>query len=520
MIKVNTFIIVVFFSAASVANNIYPHRPFKDNLRIMSFSNIMGKVYPSYYIPETDLYSKDGINANNIIGANKISQDYAESNHGDGVYGGMISLHKLIELKRREVFHKNNLLFDIGGSLVPPLNSDKRLIKDITSMHIDMSVDAMTIGSELMIGKVHVENIASEYASTNVSILSTNIKDSGEFLFNPYKEFFRLGHKIVVIGVSSIYENNNKGTSGFSSKSNLTNLTRMVDYFKDDNFLVIILSANTIEYNTSMAEEVPGINIILGGTDKIPLPHPLYVKNDLGVVILINAGGDGNHLSIMDLDLSTKDINNFRYSLIPVNSDFIDQTIYDYTLHNSVRDAKPANIIKTNIDLATGNFFPKSFDLQIMSALKSSTGADIIIGSPSLTNVSVKAGSYITKDHLNRYFFNTNHRLVETHITGNEIHSLLNNYFNKTLFLKPHYRLIRTMGISYTIDKINDRFSITIQSINGNVFKRDKKYKLSGWGDITKEDTSNEFIEIYLSRVFEDFKIKDIKFKDIIILNN
>jgi hypothetical protein len=371
-----------------------------------------------------------------------------------------------------------------------------------------------------MMGKEHIEKIANEYASSNISIISTNIKDSGEFLFNPYKEYLRLGHKIVVIGVSSVQLENDKSDVDFTAKSNLDNLARMVDYFKDDNFLVIVLSANTIEYNILMAKQVPGINIILGGSDKIPLPHPLYIKNDLGVVILISAGGDGNHLSVIDLDLSTKDINNFRYSLISVNSDFIDQTIYDYTLHNSVREENPQNIIKTEIDLATGNYHPKGFDLQIMTALKKSTSADIIIGSPPLTNISIKSGSYITEDDLNRYFFNTNHRLIETHITGSEIQLLLNNYFNKILFLKPHYRLIRTMGIGYTIENIDSNISITIQTINGNAFKPEKKYKLSGWGDVHREDTSNVFIEKHLIEVLQNFKIKYIKFKDKIILNN
>jgi len=66
------------------------------------------------------------------------------------------------------------------------------------------------------------------------------------------------------------------------------------------------------------------INIIIGGADKVPLPHPIYVSNDEGVVLITSSGGAGNYLSVLDLDMSTKIIDNFKYSILPVNSEKID----------------------------------------------------------------------------------------------------------------------------------------------------------------------------------------------------
>lgn len=493
------------------------HKPFNNNLRIMSFSNIMGKIHPSYYVPETDLYSENGINNGFVVGSKKIILDYASDRTKEDMYGGMMSIHKLIELKRREVEHENNLLIDVGGSLVPPLNSNESIISDITSMHIDMSVDVMSIGYELLMGKKHIEDIASNYATSRVSILSTNLSEGDEYLFNPYKEYKFHDHNVVVFGVSATFINDEDSPIAVTPK--FANLKKMVDFFKKDNYLIIVASSNSLEYNTLMAKNVPGISIILGGADKLPLPHPVYVVNDSGSVLITTSGGDGNFLSILDLDLSSNDIDNFKYNIVSVNSDDIDAELYNYTLHNSVKISKPVDLLKTKKTLKTGNFYPKDLDLMFMHALKSHNGADIVIGSPPMTNVSIKSGSFLTEDDINTYFFNKNHRLVESHLTGELIQSILNNYFNKKLFKTPHRRLVRTFGIDYTIERDYPTFKITIQSINGVKFNKNKKYKLVGWGDITNEDKSNEFIESHMLNIMKEYKQKNVIFKDKIKIN-
>lgn len=494
------FFPLLIISLSSQGNIGFVTKPFDNNLRIMSFSNVLSQIQPSYYIKKSRLLSPGGIDILPILGDEAIQKLYGESVNYDRKLGGLKYLHKLIEVKRREVDHKNNLLFDLGGTLTTSFKDEKEFTRDLMSMHIDMSIDAMSIGRELAFGKDQIEFIAKEYETTNMAILSTNLRDDDGFFFNPYKEYEIDGRKIVVIGYSNYkikpYITSKKPDSGFSSGKEHENIKAMVDYFKAEADLMIVISSNSLLDNVELAKQVPGINIILGGSDLITLPHPYSVATDEGFTFITTAGSHGNFLSILDLDLDGETISDYRYNLSIVDPYSLDIETSDYQFFYTESKHKPKGIAKVNQRISTGYVDPGLFDTYIMGLLRKHNKADLVIGTPPTTDILIDKGESITERHIRDYFFAKNRRIVERYRKGRQIQDMIEKYYNNTDLSMGTYKPLRTMGIDYTLKKNKSgEFYIDIAKIKGEKYSPTKTYKLLGWGDIVREDRSNEFID-------------------------
>lgn len=496
-------------------------KPFDDNLRIMSFSNILSQIYPNYYIAKSKLLSSKGVDVPPIMGDSAIDALYGESILYSKKIGGIKYLHKLIEVKRREVNHRNNLLFDLGGTITTSAENDKPLTRAVMSMHIDMSVDAMSIGREIELGKKHIEFIAKEYETTNIAILSTNLKDDDGFFFNPYKEFTIQGRKIVVIGYSNFKikpkVKTKKPNLGFSSNKEPDNIKAMVDYFKADADLMIVLSSNSLLDNVKLAKEVPGINIILGGSDLLALPHPYSVATDEGFTFIITAGSHGNFLSILDLDLSGEHISDYRYNLAVVDPESLDIETSDYQFFYSDVKQEHRNLAITDQMISTGYVDPGLFDTYLMGLLLKHKKADLVLGTPSDIDILIESGGSITEKHIRGYFFSKNRRVVERYRKGRQIKDMIEDYYNKVDFSIGTYKPLRTMGINYTLSKHKDgAYYVKISSIKSEEYSPSKTYKIAGWGDIVREDRSNDFIDDIIIEYVKKYGYKRAIYKNFV----
>jgi sulfur-oxidizing protein SoxB len=514
------FILALFTLSLSVNASLeFVTKPFDENLRIMSFSNIMAQVNPNYYIKKSSLLSPEGVDVLPILGDEATKVLYGESIDSNLKIGGLKYLHKLIELKRREVDHKNDLLFDIGGTLTIPFS--QKNAKSLMSMHIDMSVDAMSIGREIALGKSHIEFIAKEYATTNISILSANLKDDDGFFFNAYKEYKVNGRKIVIIGYSNYKIEptivDKKKDNGFSSNRELENIKSMVDYFKNDTELIIVISSNSLLDNVTLAQEVPGINIILGGSDLLSLPHPYTVETDEGFTFITTAGSHGNFLSVLDLDLSGESISDYRYNLVLVDPDSLDIETSDYQFFHSESNYEPVHLATVDQRISTGYITPGLLDTYIMWLLKKYRKADLVAGSPPETDILIDSGGSITHKNIKDYFFAKNRRIVERYRKGRQIKDMIEAYYNNLDLTVGHYKPLRTMGIDYTVKKQkNGKYTVEISKIKKAKFIETKTYKILGWGDIDREDKSEEFIDDVIIELIKKIGYKRVVYDNLV----
>src|SRR6185295_10976758 len=84
--------------------------------------------------------------------------------------------------------------------------------------------------------------------------------------------------------------------------------------------VVVLLSHNGMDVDLKMASRVTGIDAILGGHTHDGVPQPTIVANRGGRTIVTNAGSNGKFLGVLDLEVASGKLADFRYRLVPVFS--------------------------------------------------------------------------------------------------------------------------------------------------------------------------------------------------------
>src|SRR5688572_9403650 len=84
---------------------------------------------------------------------------------------------------------------------------------------------------------------------------------------------------------------------------------------------VVLLSHNGMDVDLKLASRVRGIDAILGGHTHDGVPRPVKV----GRTLVTNAGSNGKFLGVLDLQVSSAGLAGFRYRLLPVFSNLLDE---------------------------------------------------------------------------------------------------------------------------------------------------------------------------------------------------
>ena len=497
--KIIFFLSTFCIYTSSLSSNIDNTPPFENNLRIMSFSNMNEVVGSRKYHNIESLVSMKGIDQFPILGGKEIKESFGVSN-SDVQGGGMVNLAKLIEIKRREVNYSNTIVLDAGGSLAS-LKGASINHNNLMSLHIDMGVDVMSIGKEIELGAEHVRYIASEYGESSISVLSANLIEGDSFLFNPFKEFKIGDHKIVVVGYSNEYKNK---FEIIEATRDLSNLKDIVGYFSKDNYFIILLSANDINRNIEIATEVPGINIIVGGSDLLSLPHPIFIHNDLGTTGVITSGSGGDMLSVLDINLDGEKLDEFRYNAIQSESKYIEEKTSDYTFFYNLKDFKYKKIQEVSEDLVSGGVVMGNLDELFLSKIFSHHKPDLIIGDAPEAIVSVSKEVGLYDHHIFNYFGNGRNRFFDTYILGSDLLKKLTKAVNSMEnFSNNNFISLRTMGISFDINYGDEKNTVVINKVNNKKFSATNNYKLVGWGDSFINSKNGPFVDKIIISLFD-----------------
>src|SRR5512143_709603 len=87
--------------------------------------------------------------------------------------------------------------------------------------------------------------------------------------------------------------------------------------------VVVVLSHNGMDVDLKMASRVTGIDAILGGHTHDGVPQPTIVSNKSGKTLVTNAGSNGKFVGVLDLDVRSNRVADFRYRLVPVFSNLL-----------------------------------------------------------------------------------------------------------------------------------------------------------------------------------------------------
>lgn len=166
-----------------------------------------------------------------------------------------------------------------------------------------LKFDAMTIGNhEFDWGRDLLQNWIKK---SNFPYLSANILENGNYLpyIKPYVILERKGIKIAIIGLTTpetayiVKPDYVKDLTFVEPEKVLSNLIKEV---KDKGAqLIIVLSHLGYDADKKLAENVQGIDVIVGGHSHTVITKPVIVRG----TIIVQAGYNGIYLGVLDLKI-------------------------------------------------------------------------------------------------------------------------------------------------------------------------------------------------------------------------
>ena len=159
-----------------------------------------------------------------------------------------------------------------------------------------------------------------------------------------------------------------------------------------------------MDVDLKLASRVRGIDVILGGHTHDAVPRPSVVKNPAGQTIVTNAGSNGKFLGVLDLDVKSGKLIDFRYRLVPVFANLLpaDPAMSDLIRkHRAPYEAKLGEQLAVTEGLLyrRGNF-NGTFDQLILDAMLEVRGAEIAFSPGFRWGITVLPGETITMEHL------------------------------------------------------------------------------------------------------------------------
>ena len=193
------------------------------------------------------------------------------------------------------------LVLDAGNALwglgTPTEQTEGRI--QIEAMNL-LQYDAMALGDlDLLLGP---EALRQRIAEAQFPILSANVRVGGEeeLLTKPYIISPMGDHRVGIIGLTWDGAGIPPGQFTLLPASDV--LTELVAQIASEAEIIIVLSTMGFEEDQALSSMVPGIDLIVGGRSRIPMPES-WVNPDTGT-ILVQAGTQGEWIGrrILSLD--------------------------------------------------------------------------------------------------------------------------------------------------------------------------------------------------------------------------
>ena len=264
---------------------------------------------------------------------------------------------------------------------------------------------------------------------------------------------------------------------------------------------VVLLSHNGMDVDLKLAARVRGIDAILGGHTHDGVPAPVLV----GRTLVTNAGSHGKFVAVLDLDVATGGVRDYRYRLLPV---FANLLAADAEMARYIEEARSPHAAKLAQPLARtqgllyrrGNF-NGTFDELILRALLAEKQAEIAFSPGFRWGPSLLPGDAITMEDVMAQTAITYPQVTRRELTGAEIKAVLediaDNLFNPDPYLQQGGDMVRVGGLTYAITpgaKIGARISDL--RLNGKPLEAGKRYKVVGWAPVGEGESGEPIWDV------------------------
>ncbi|RLA78023.1 MAG: thiosulfohydrolase SoxB [Epsilonproteobacteria bacterium] len=532
----------------------YKLKPF-GNVRLMHMTDCHAQLMPVYFRePSVNLgfrenYGKPphivgeklldyyGIKGNKRLEYAYSCVNYEEHVEDMGRVGGFAQLQTVVNYLRDSYGKEKTLLMDGGDTWQGSWTSLQTRGKDMVGAMNELGVDICIGHWEFTYKAAEVlENIKlldAEFLAQNVHVKEDALfdgspsydEDTGH-AFKPYTIKEMNGARVAVIGQAFPY------TTIANPKRNIPDWTFGIKHEELQELLntiktkekpdaVILLSHNGFDVDQKLASVVSGIDFIMGGHTHDGVPEAVPVKNAEGTTYVCNAGSNGKFLNVLDLDVRKGKIVDFKFTLLPIFSDLITEDPKMKAYVQSVRKpyAKKLNevIATTDDTLYRRGNFNGSFDQVICDALREVKGADISFSPGFRWGVTVPQGHNITFDDIATQTALTYPETYMNPMKGSMVKEVLedvaDNLYNPDPFLQSGGDMVRTGGLSYTIEPmkgIGKRIT-NLKLSDGKPIEANKMYNVAGWSTVNSVSPGEPIWDTVTTYLKDVKHIKNLK---------
>ena len=448
-----------------------------------------------------------------------------------GRVGGFAQLKTVIDFLRNNAGAENSLLLDGGdtwqGSATALYTRGRDMVGAMNKLGVDIAVGhwEFTYKAEEILA--NIKELDAEFLAQNVFVKEDALMDGADaydedsgLAFKPYT-IKKMGKaRVAVIGQAFPYTtiaNPQRFIPDWTFGIKQDEMQELVDTIKEEEKpdAIIVLSHNGFDVDQKMANVCTGIDFIMGGHTHDGVPEAVPVKNELGTTYVCNAGSNGKFLNVLDLNIQNGKIKDFKFTLLPIFSNLIEE---DKEMKEYIAGVRKPFLKDLNREIATtdetlfrrGNF-NGSWDQIICDALIDVKGADISLSPGFRWGTTVMPGQPITFDDLMTQTAMTYPETYVRDITGQGIKDILEDVADNLFNIDPFYQqggdMVRTGGISYRINpkgKMGERISNLQLTKNGKRLEANKSYKVAGWSTVGSKSPGEpvwETVETYLSNV-------------------
>ena len=437
-----------------------------------------------------------------------------------GKLGGYSYLKTVVDNLRNEADEKA-LLLDGGdtwqGSGLSLFTNGEDMVE---SSNI-LGVDVMTGHWEFTYGQSqfikNIKKFKGEFIAHNIS-LTEEAQFDGEEAYDDFGHFQKpytikkiSNHRIAIIGQAFPYTpiaNPGRFVNNLTfgiRENELQELVNRINH-NDKPDIIVLLSHNGVDVDKKLASRVKGIDIILGGHTHDVIPKPIEIINERHRTIIINSGCSGKFLSVLDLDIHSKNSFDYRYNLLPIFSNkikpsgamtrFIEKKTkpFESTLNEVIG--------YSNHELYRRGTFTGSFDSLLCKSLNSVMDSEISLSPGFRWGTSLPRNSDIKMSDIYNQtaitYPNTYRRELNGSTLKNILEDVADNIFNPDPYMQQGGDMVRTAGLLYDITPkniIGKRIS-NLRLSNGNLIDPNKNYVISGWASVNQIERGKRIWEV------------------------